>query len=249
MNTAAARRLDPANETIPDKERYDRVARFRPRELDKLMDVRGWRKGVPNDDNGTRFALRTLDTFALSGDVARQRATYFLQRYCAWMTLAARADAIQTAFAARRLWSAEELGNDLEVTEAERKKAGIKTFRAAGMTDVDMKEKQKAENAERARRNRRKNRLHPKTKASKPALRAAIIVDVLADADGWVDVSAICAELSFMKTIHFAGLKGKDLTAAVHRAIQYGIKDRTIEKRIEPGPKTPVAQIRKRRGT
>jgi hypothetical protein len=246
MSVANARRFVPANETPRENETNDRVARFRPGELHRLMKIRGWRT-LPVDDNGTRFAARMLDTLALSGNASRQRAANFLELRCPWMATADRANAIEAAFTARRVWSAEALGTDLDVTEAERKLAKIKTFRPANMTDAAMKAKQRKDEAERGRKRRRQNRLHPKQTLPLPALRAAIILDVLTEADGWVDVSAICAELRFAKkTIHFAGLTGKDLTAAVHRAIQYGMNERTIEKQVLLGATTKIAQIRKR---
>jgi hypothetical protein len=245
MTTAAVRRPYPANETARAKKVDNPVARFRPGELKKLMAVRYGRKLPPNDD-GARFRDRMLDTLAMSGKDGRRQAASFLAFRCPLMTAAARADAIEAAFKARRYWSPEALGNDLNVTAAEHAKARIRTFRVAGMTDADMKAKRNAEGAARKRQERQQKRLHPKPKPSRPALRATIILNILMRPGEWVGVPAICAELKRTKAIHFGGLNGGALTAAVHRAIELGIKKGTIEKRVLPGAKAKLAQIRKR---
>jgi hypothetical protein len=163
------------------------------------------------------------------------------------MTPAGRANAIEAAFKARRYWSPEALGNDLNVTEAEHKRARIRTFRVAGMTDAAMKAKRKANDAARKREDRLRDRLDAKPTASRPARRVDAIMNILPK-DGWWNVSAIVSQLERSKAIAF-GTLGKEtgsLRPAVHRAIKHGVKEGRLEARNVPGSKmSEVMQVRR----
>lgn len=156
MTIATGRRSAPANDR--SKKIDNPVARLRPDELYRVMAVRYGRKLPPHDD-GARFRDRMLDTLALSGNEGRSRAASFLAFRCPWMTPAACADVVEAAFKARRYWSAEALGNDLNITAAEHQKARVRTFRVAGMTDAAMKANRKANDAAQKREKRLRGRL------------------------------------------------------------------------------------------
>lgn len=246
MNTAAARRLDPATEATRSKKVDNPVARFRPGELYRFMAIRYGRRLPPNED-GARFRDRMLDTLAMSGKDGRRRAASFLAFRCPWMTPAARAEAIDAAFRLRRFWTPEALGNDLDVTEAEHEKARIRTFRIAGMTDAAMKARRDAKAAARKREDRLRERLEPKPNASRPARRVDAILNVLPK-DGWWNVTAVVAQLKRSKAIVFNDL-GKEtdsLRPALHRAIKHGIKEGRLEVRMVPGTKMSEAMQIKR---
>ncbi|WP_316185865.1 MULTISPECIES: hypothetical protein [unclassified Bradyrhizobium] len=241
MSTAVARRLAPANEAIGTKKPDNPIARFRPGELYRLMAVRYGRRLPPNDD-GARFRDRMLDTLVLSGMDGRRRAANFLAFRCPWMSAAARAAAMEVAFRTRRYWSAEALGNDLDVTEAEHAKARIRTFRVAGMSDAAMKAKRQAKDAARKREERLRERLRSKTKTPKPARRVGAILDLLPK-DDWWSVTAVVNQLERAKTFAFAGLgKGTgSLRPAVHRAIKQGVEEGRLQARKVPGSKMSEA--------
>ncbi|MVT69977.1 hypothetical protein GPL21_33375 [Bradyrhizobium pachyrhizi] len=246
MSTAAARRLDRASDASRPKNSDNPVARFRPGEFYRLMAIRYGRRLPPNDD-GARFRDRMLDTLAMSGKDGRQRAIRFLAFRCDWMTPAARAAAIEAAFNARRYWSPEALGNDLEVTEAEHGRARIRTFRVAGMTDADMKARRDAKAAARKREQRLRERLDQTPRASKPSRRVDAVLNILPK-DGWWNVTAIVSQLERSKAIVFADLDREtgSLRPAVHRAIKHGVKEGRLEARTVPGSKMSEAMQIKR---
>jgi hypothetical protein len=217
------------------------IVRFRPRELYRLMALRHGRK-LPMDQAGQRFAARMLDTFAVAGDAGRQRAANFLTLRCPWMLSSERSTAIDLAFGAKKYWSAEALGNDLDVTEVEHAKARIRTFRIAGMTDAAMAARRKAKEAARKQRERRNASLHPRKEPPLPAVRAEAIAGLLQPGERCT-ARAISDELTRTRHIRFAHMEGKALTTAVHNAIEFGIKQGILQKDIEPGSRMPIAWI------
>jgi hypothetical protein len=217
------------------------VAHFRPREFYRLMAIR-YGRIIPKDEAGIRFAGRMLDTLAILGDAGRARATNFLTYRCPWMTSSERTSAIEASFVARTFWSAEALGNDLEVTESEHQRARIRTFRVAGMTDAAMAARRKAKEAARKQRERRNASLHPQKKPPLPAVRAEAIAGLLQPGERCT-ARAIADELTRTRHIRFAHLEGKALTTAVHNAIEFGIRQGILQKDIEPGTRMPVAWI------
>lgn len=244
MSIAIARRSHtaPPSEHVDAKETEHPIARFRPRELQRLMAIRHGRK-LPMDEAGTRFRTRMLDTLAMSGEAGRRRAVNFLTLRCPWMTPLERMDAIEFSFGSRKFWSAEALGNDLDVSEAEREKAKIRTFRAAGMTDAAMADRQRAKDAARKKQKRRHATLHPK-KEFLPAVRSEAIASLLQPAERCT-VRSIANALK--RHTRFAHLNGKALTTAVHNAVEFGVKNGLLQKDIEPGSRMPVAWISRTR--
>ncbi|TQF28867.1 hypothetical protein UNPA324_03800 [Bradyrhizobium sp. UNPA324] len=209
------------------------------------MSIRYGRE-IHADEAGLRLRDRMLDALALSGSEGRRRAENFLSLYCRWMTPSERESAIEAAFRDQRLWSAEALGNDLDVTEAERRRARILTFRAAGMTDDVMKARRTACNTAGRQKKREEARLYPKAKVSRVAQRLEAIVRIL-PAD-WVSIKTAGAEAKRQSPTHFAGKPGKKhLAAAVHDAVNLGLAQGRLEKRVVPGPKFQVAEIRRSR--
>jgi hypothetical protein len=246
MITAFARKLNLATDAEQPRTTDHPVARFRPREMLRLMAIRHGR-ALPEDETGARFRDRMLDTFAVLGSKGRLQAESFLMFRCRWMTSAERADAIEAAFSARRLWTAEALGNDLDVTEEEHKRARLRTIRVAGMTDAEMKVRRGAKDAARKREMRLQQRLEPRPRASKPARRVDAILNILPN-DGWWNVTAVVSQLERSKAIVFGDLdrEAGSLRPAVHRAIKHGIKDGRLEARTVPGSKMSEAmQIRR----
>ncbi|WFU44115.1 hypothetical protein QA640_17680 [Bradyrhizobium sp. CB82] len=206
------------------------------------MAIRYGRK-IPNDEAGPRFRDRVLDTYALCGSEGRRRADNFLALRCSWMTPDERAAAVGEAFHSQRYWSAEALGNDLDVTEAERKRARIRTFRAAGMSDEAMEVLSRANDRDRKRRERAEARLHPEPKVSVVARRLEAILRILPS--NWVSIKTAGAEAKRKSPTHFAGKTGKHLAAAVHDAVKLGLAQGQLEKRVIPGPRFQVAKIRR----
>lgn len=248
MTAATARRTAPSNVTFGAKKPDNPVPRLRCRELNRLMALRYGRK-LPANDDGARFRDRMLDTLARSGEGGRQWAANFLVFRCPWMTPAACDRKINDAFAARRYWTAEALGNDLDVTEAEREKVRIRTFRAAGMTDAAMKAKRDAAEAARKRQDRLQERLEAKPRVSRPAARVDAILNILPN-DGWWNVCAIVSELKRRKATVFETLDKEtgSLRPAVHRAIKHGVSEGRLETRKVPGSKMSDA-MEVRRGS
>jgi len=246
MSTAFARRLNLAKDAQEPRETDHPVARFRPRELMRLMAIRHGRV-LPDDETGARFRDRVLDTFALLGSKGRRRAENFLVLRCRWMTAVQRADAIEVAFELRRFWSAEALGNDLDVTQAEHERARLRTFRVAGMTDEAMQARKKAADSARKKAKRDAARLHSKPKLSRSAQRLEAILKLLTKPGDWVCIKALSAELKRRKVIHFVTLTGATLTSAVHDAVRLGLETGQLEKRLVDGPKFKVAEIARSR--
>lgn len=250
-SSSLAHNVDLAGNVDRPRRTDHHVVRFRPPELLRLMAIR-YGRAISNDEAGRRFRDRVLDTFALCGSEGRHRAENFLTFRCRWMTPAELAIAVEEAFHSQRLWSAEALGNDLDLTEAEREKAKIKTFRAAGMTDAAMKAARNAKAAARKRRERLQQRLEAKPRVPRPAARVHAILNVLPDDGEWWNVGAVVSELQRSKAIAFATLD-KDagsLRPAVHRVIKQGVKEGRIETRKVRGSKMPEAmELRRRLGT
>jgi hypothetical protein len=241
-----AHEVDVTDSAIRPGRTDHHVARFRPNELMRLVVIRyGRDPAIPHDEAGLRIRDRVLDTFALSGSEGRRRAENFLVMRCRWMTPAERAIAVEEAFRSQRIWSAEALGNDLDITAAERKAARIQTFRAAGMTDEAMEAKRKAADNARKKAEREFARLHPQPAPSKPARRLDAILKFMPS--DWVSIKAVAAEAKRRNPILFATLAGARLTTAVHEAMQLGLSRGQIEKRVVRGPKFPVAEIRRSR--
>lgn len=244
--SAIAARLRDAVDAVQAPRPMHPVARFRPHELTRLLHVRFGRQ-LPDDEAGARLRDRMLDTLALLGDVGRQRAEDFLIRYCRWMSPSDRVTAIDAAFHFRRLWSAEEIGNNLGVTAVEHRNARLSTVRVAGMTDDMMAAKRKVSERDRKQRERDRARLHGGPKLSKVDLRLDAILTLLKPSDCWVPISALTALLKQKKSFHFTSvLKEKtQLASAVDYAIKRGVEKGQLERRIAPGPKFSVAEIRR----
>lgn len=245
MSAIAARQRDAVDADQAPRQMHP-VARFRPYELTRLLHVRFGRE-LPDDEAGARLRDRILDTLALLGDVGRQRAEGFLIRYCRWMSPSDRVTAIDAAFHFRRLWSAEEIGNNLGVTEVEHRNARLSTIRVAGMTDAMMAAKRKVSERDRKQRERDRTRLHAGPKPSKIDQRLDAILMLLKPSDCWVPISAVTASLKQKKSFHFTSVlkDKKQLASAVAYAIKRGVEDGRLERRISPGPKFSVAEIRR----
>ncbi|MFZ5712962.1 MAG: hypothetical protein ACOY3N_08995 [Bradyrhizobium sp.] len=241
-STSLAHSVDVAEHADQPRRTDHHVARFRPPELLRLMAIR-YGRAISDDEAGRRFRDRVLDAFALCGSEGRRRADNFLVLRCRWMPPAERAIAIDEAFHSQRLWSAEALGNDLDVTEAERKAARIRTFRAAGATDETMLARKKAADIARKQAKRDAARLHPAPRPNKSAQRLEAILKLLAKPGDWVCIKALTVELVRRKAIHFVTLSGPTLISAVHDAVKLGLETGQIEKRLVDGPKFKVAEI------
>lgn len=249
-STSLAHSVDVAEHADQPRRTDHHVARFRPPELLRLMAIR-YGRAISNDEAGRRFRDRVLDTFALCGSEGRRRAENFLVLRCRWMPPAERAIAVKEAFHSQRIWSAEGLGNDLDITEAERKAARIRTFRAAGATDETMLARKKAADSARKQAKRDAARLHPARRPGKPAQRLEAILKFLR-AD-WVSIKAVALEARRRNPTHFpkpqSGARNTRqdprLTAAVHEAVQLGLETGQLEKRVVAGPKFPVAEVRR----
>jgi hypothetical protein len=185
-----------------------------------------------------------LDCLAQLGPDADRRAANFLELHCPWMTPAERTAAKETAFRSKRFWSASALGDELDVTEAERETLGIRTFRAAGVSDHQMAAIQKEKRQRREQDRRLRERMSRKPKASQPARRADAILALLPP-DGWWDAGAIVKELRRSKAIAFASLDGDAFRPAVHRAIKHGVTAGMFQTRTASGPKMEKVQIRR----
>ncbi|SFH69956.1 hypothetical protein [Bradyrhizobium sp. cf659] len=249
MSTAPARHIAVAEDRALPHRTDHHVARFRPRELLRLMSIRYGRE-IHADEAGLRLRDRMLDALALSGSAGRRRAENFLTLYCRWMTACERDSAIEAAFRDQRLWSAEALGNDLDVTEAEHARARIRTFRIAGMTDADMKIKRAAKEAARKKQERLQQRLGRKPKEPRPAARVDAILNIMPEDHRWWSVGAVISELKRSKAIAFATLdkQTSSLRPAVHRAIKHGVAEGRLDTRMVPGSKMSEAMEIRRGG-
>jgi hypothetical protein len=186
-----------------------------------------------------------LEVIALEpGARSRTRAERFLADWCPWMPTGERIEMIEAAFASPRFRSASQLGDDLKLTWQERDAARVKTFRPMGASDEDLKERRKQKDAEQKREKRRKNTLHPRQKPSQPEVRAAAIAGILRVGE-CCTVSSICDELKRSKVICFANLRTSALVKAVHRAVDTGVSDGLLEKKIEPGIPRGTTWIRR----
>lgn len=223
MTAATARKPGPivaarAKQAPPDS------AQFRPDELRRLMIIRHGRR-LPHDETGARFRDRMLDTLSLLGSKGRHRAEHFLSWHCKWMTPAQRAEAIDTAFALQRLWSAEDLGNDLDVTEAEHTQARIKTFRIAGMTDAALRQRNLAKDAAYQSQKRAQKRLLPKlpklpnASERRQECRFAAVLDAL-PRNGDVLLTDLCWRIRQAKNNPFLKVSETSLPRVVRRVIE-----------------------------
>jgi hypothetical protein len=171
--TAAARKFRPdpgaSAKTSPSGRDGNHVARFRPNELQRLREER-YGKVITQDDDGLTLIEATLDSFALSAD-PEQRMTNFLVLHCPWMCPEDREEAIERAIRAKKFWTPSSLGDALKLTLEERQKLSIRTFRAAGIGDEEMAAMRRERNTARRRAKRDQERLHPKPKQRRPALR------------------------------------------------------------------------------
>src|ERR1700722_15024000 len=137
--TAAARKFRPYPEasakTSPSGQDDNHVARFRPNELQRLRQER-YGQGITPDDDGRILVSAVLDSLALSAD-PDQRMTNFLVLHCPWMCPEDREEAIERAIRAKKFWTPSSLGDALKLTQEERQKLSIRTFRAAGIGDEE----------------------------------------------------------------------------------------------------------------
>ncbi|MCK1758762.1 hypothetical protein IVA78_27220 [Bradyrhizobium sp. 137] len=247
MSTAAARRLAPANETTKaaDKETdRDNIAPLRVRDLNKVYrDSYGL--VLPPSDDGRYAAHVWLVHTARTGAGAEQRMDSFLEFRAHWMSIAERSAAKEAAFASTKFWGADELAFDFAITYAKRTALGLTTIGSIDVDAAGRKAIRKEKQREREQRRRLRERLRRKPDVTAAARRADAIGQMLPPGE-WIDVRAICGELGRGKTIAFGRLTGKTLAAAVHRAIEHGISEGWLQKRVLPGPKMPIAQIAKR---
>lgn len=247
MNTAAARRPVPANETTKaDAVATDRdnIAPLRVIDLNKVYrDSYGLI--LPSDESGKFAAHVWLVHQARTGAGADQRMDNFLEFRTPWMSAEKRKAAKEAAFGSTKFYGADELAIEFGITYAKRTELRLTTI---GSIDVDASQRmaiRKEKQRKRERERRLRERLRRKAPVTAPARRAEAISQLLPPGE-WIDVPAICEELSRGKTVAFASLTGKTLTAAVHRAIEHGINECWFQKRVLPGPKMPIAQIAKR---
>lgn len=254
MSVAQASRITPSPTPAASGPISHPAARFREGELYRLFRRRHGRT-LPADDTGRHAATRMLDAFALAGADARGRAHNFLTLWCPWLTAPERADMVDAAFRSPWLWSSQALGDDLGLTWDEREACRIVTFRPAGATDADLAERRKVKAAARASENRRKAALHPTEKKSLPAVRAKIIADLLRPGERCA-VRAICDQLKRSKHIRFSRSetdpvkKAAAFKAAVHGAIDYGVRHGMLTKELQTGPRgLPVAWISRAGGS
>ncbi|MCK1456675.1 hypothetical protein IVB36_38800 [Bradyrhizobium sp. 35] len=247
MSTASARRFVPANETsradsrAPDR---DNIAPLRVIDLNKVYrDSYG--PEVPPDEDGEYACHVWLVHQARTGADAERRMDNFLEFRAPWMSAENRKIAKEAAFASTKFWNADELASDFGITYAKRTALGLTTI---GSIDVDAAQRKVIRNEKKRKREQKRRlreRLRRKPEVTAPARRADAISQILPLGE-WIDVPAICDELRRGKAIAYAGLTGKTLTAAVHRAIEHGINEGWLQKRVLPGPKMPIAQIAKR---
>lgn len=209
------------------------IARFRPNELHRLFRLRHGRT-LPNDDVGRRSMRRMLEALALSGPDGRHRAEMFIQLWCPWLPIHETDVAIEVAFRAPCPWSSKDLGDDLALTWTERDKARITTFRPAGVSDVEMAERRKQKAKERMQEKRRRQTLHPDKRLTLPAARAEAIAGILRPGERCA-IRDICSEVTRVRHIRFANLKGRALSTAVHRAVDHGVGCGIFLKVVEPG--------------
>lgn len=221
------------------------AARLREPELRRLFRFR-YVDQLPADDTGRRAAARILEAIALSGRDGFARAENFLVLWCPWMTRKERQEMTAAAFdAPPYLWSAQLLGDDLNLSWDEREACRISTIRPAGATDDELAERRKMKAVERMREKRRRADLSPAKKAPKSKLRAEAIVSVLRHGER-IAVAALCEHLRRTKSFHFV-LFTKDqsrLKAAVHDAIKAGVSLGLLRKEVEVGAHgLPVAWV------
>lgn len=247
MRTATARRPAPSNETTKADARAtdrDNIAPLRVIDLNKLYrDSYGL--VLPPDEGGEYASHVWLVHQARTGAGAERRMDNFLEFRAPWMSAEKRTMAKEAAFASTKFYGADELAIDFGITYAKRTALGLTTI---GSIDVDAAQRKVIRNEkkrEREQKRRLRDRLRRKPEVTAPARRADAISQILS-AGEWIDVPAICDELRRGKFIAFGNLKGKTLTAAVHRAVEHGINQGWLQKRVLPGAKMPIAQIAKR---
>ena len=238
MSAAADRRIAQATETArPDdgaKDR-DRIAPLRIRDLNKVYrDSYGLI--LPADEDGEFACHVWLVHQARTGDGAEARMDNFLEFRAPWMSPERRQNAKEAAFRSTKFYGADELAIEFGVNYAKRTQLNLTTI---GSIDVDATQR-KAIRKEKQRKRQSELRLCERLRRKeRPTVvgRRAADIDTVLPPTGWFDVVAICVELKRLKVGSFTTLVEADaFRVAVHRAIDFGVKNGLFLSRKEPGP-------------
>jgi len=169
----------------------------------------------------------------------------FLDFRTPWMSQERRQVAKDAAFGSTKFYGADELAIEFGISYAKRTQLNLTTI---GSIDVDAAQRRairKEKQLKRQRELRLRERLHRRQSQSEPEKRATAIAAFL-PSTGWFDVGALCVELR-RKIFLFREFKPNALRVAVHRAIDFGVKNGMFYSRKEPGPtgSSMTRQIRK----
>jgi hypothetical protein len=145
--SAATRSKRKRKQTEEEKQRSRQIAFQRTRigDLNKLFRSRygGEFYEFPEDDAGRDDLLILLHHYAYSNP---QRAPKVVQTHAPWLTGAELDDFMADAIGSPRMWEFQELGDYLNLKEADRSALKIRTIGTIDMTPAERKERRKHAN-------------------------------------------------------------------------------------------------------
>ena len=154
LHREIARRYSWDDRDKPDRRRPNAQLNTRMRELERLFDDR-WGPMLPDDDSGRDDLFVAAHHLAQFGD-PHQHIPAWARERASWLSDAACTALIERVIRKPRKWGAKALGRKMRLTQEERKRLKITTFRAFDVSDDDMKANRDASEKERLSARRRK---------------------------------------------------------------------------------------------
>jgi hypothetical protein len=132
--------------------------------LRKLLRHRHPDHILPDDDAGREYLFYLLHAqhFTVPVDEREQVLATVADEWAPWLDPIERSKMICRALRLRKHYSAEKLGNLLNLTEEERRKYRLRTIRAAGMTDEKMRQRRVERQRESDEQRRRRAGMEPR---------------------------------------------------------------------------------------
>lgn len=134
-------------------------------------------------------------------------------------------------------WSAEQLGQLVELTFREQISLGIRTFRAHDVSEATIREHYRGKRRHRDRVRKARDRAERPTRAKPLSDRATALLAALSG-QGWLSASELVNRSSTLRA--FRNSRGRELDGnarrlAVHRAVKELTNETKIEAKKQPG--------------
>jgi hypothetical protein len=203
---------------------------------------------LPGDDSG-RDDLQIVVEHLWFMAYPQERIATWSSRWAPWMPEHDLAQIVDDAGAHPRRLSAQQLGERLALTYAERKALKITTIRCVDKTQAEVaalqKEEKRHRDRERQRGKREADRKNAELRCSPNPIELSMRADAVFSAIGkrWKTVNSICRDVAGSPA--FEGLSRDSLKMTVHRIIKEPMVAQYIEQKVEQLPGRLKTKVRR----